>query len=106
MHKSPLCERVILESEVAAVDAVKYILNPRNEQPNDSRLLVRRGLEHPLGLYAAEENCLAAREKRAEPVHLRARVIERRNAEENVVLGLRVVVLLGVAGGNESLVSM
>ena len=42
-----------------------------------------------------EQNRLAARDKAAEPVHLRARVVEGRNAEENVVLGLRVVILLG-----------
>ena len=104
VHKSPLRESVVLKLHVAPVDAVENVLNPRNEQPYYRSLFVRRGLEHPFGLYAAEEYRFAAREQRSEPVHLCARVVERRNAEENVVLGLRVMLLLGVAGGHECLV--
>ena len=47
---------------------------------------------------------LTARHQRAEPVHLGTRMVQGRDAEEDVVTGLAVVSLLGLGGGHEGAV--
>ena len=101
---SPLVELVVGELHVAALDRVEDVLRPRHEQPHDRALLLAHGAEDPLRLHALEEHGLAAHEEAAEPVHLRAGVVERRDAEEHVVLRLPVVVLLHLAGVHEAVV--
>ena len=104
MHESPLGQTVLVHFDVPAVDAVQNVLRPRHQQPHDGGPLLGDGLQDPLGADTAEKDCLTARHQRAEPVHLRARVVQGRDAEEHVVAGLAVVGLLGAGGGHEGAV--
>ena len=104
VHEPPLGEGIVRELHVAALDGVENVLRPWDEQPNDRALLLAHGAENPFRLHSLEEHGLAAHEKAAEPVHLGARVVERRNAEEHVVLRLAVVRLLHAAGVHEGVV--
>ncbi len=54
-------------------------------------------MQYPFGRYAAEQHGLAARDEGAEPVHLGAGMVEGRDAEEDVIARLAVVVLFGLA---------
>ncbi len=69
-------------------------------------MLLGDGAENPFRLHAAQEHGLAAREEAAEPMHLRARVIQRRDAEKDVLMRLAVVVLLDQTGMIERAVVM
>ena len=106
MHQSPLVELIIFKVYLARVDSVKDILRPRHEQPDYRALLLGNGVDYPFGSRAFKEHGLAADKKAAEPMHLGARVIERRYAEKNVILGLPVVRLLGLGGVHERTVRM
>ena len=98
MHQSPLGKFILRDIDLAAVDRVEDVLCPRHQKPYDRRLLTGNRLKDPLGLHAAQQHGLAAYEKASEPVHLRAGVIQRRDAEEHIVVRLSMMVLLGQAG--------
>ena len=102
VHEPPLVKGVVGELHVAALDGVQDVLRPRYEQPHDRTLLLAHGAEDPFRLHALEQDGLAAHEEAAEPVHLRARVVQGRNAEEHIVLRLAVVGLLHLAGMHEA----
>ena len=104
VHEPPLVEQVVVKIDAAGLDRVENVLRPGHEQPDDRAFFLRDGPQDPFRLHAPQQNGLAARDQTAEPVHLRARVVERRDAEENVVFGLAVVMLLGHAGTDERLV--
>ena len=97
MHKTPLVKGIILKLHISTFDGVKDILSPRNKKPNYRTLLLTDRAKHPLRLNSLKQDSLAAHEKTSEPVHLRSGVIERRYAEEHVVLRLSVMVLLNLA---------
>ena len=101
VHQPPLIEPVIRRFYVAALNRIQYILRPRHQQPDDCAALVRDGAQNPFGLRALEQHRPAARNQTAEPVHLRAGVIERRYAEEHVVLRLAVMRLLAARRMNQ-----
>ena len=83
------------------MSCVEDVLRPRHEEPHDGALLLGRRADDPLGLHAAQQDRPAADEEAAEPVHLRAGVVERRDAEEDVVVRLAVVGLLHLAALGE-----
>ena len=106
VHQSPTAQVVFAEVDLTAVDSVKNILRPRNKQPYDRAALLAYGADYPLGAYSAQNNRLAARIKASEPVHLCARVIERRNTQKNVVLCLMMMSLLNLCGVHKRAVSV
>ena len=106
VHQTPLVELVVLQLDVAAVDGVQDVLRPRHEQPDDRAVFLGDRADDPFGLDAAQEHGLAADQEAAEPVHLRAGVVQRRDAEERVFAGLPVVLLLHDAGVHEAAVTV
>ena len=106
VHEPPLVKQIMIEVDPTRINGVKYILRPRNKKPDYRAFLLRDRSENPFGFNSPEDNRLSARKQTAEPVHFCARVVERRNTEENVVLRLTVVLLLGQAGAVKSLVTM
>ena len=101
MHEPPLRQLVVFEVDSAVVYRVEDVLHPRHEQPYDGAFFVGYGLDYRLGVGALEQDAFAARYEAAEPVHLRAGVVERRYAEEYVVVRLPVVGLLDLRGVHE-----
>ena len=89
----PLIEDVVGEVDVSAVDGIEDILRPRDEEPDDGAALGGDGAEDPLGADALQEDRFAADHKGAEPVHLRAGVVQGRDAEKDIVMGLTVMFL-------------
>ena len=106
VHQAPLVELVVLQLHVAAFDGVQDVLRPRHEQPHHGAVLLGDRADDPFGLDAAQEHGLAADQETAEPVHLRAGVVQRRDAEERVFAGLSVVLLLHDAGVHEAAVTV
>jgi hypothetical protein len=104
VHEAPSIESVLVKVNISAVNCIKNILCPRNEKPYDGGSLFGNSAKDPLGGYTLEDYSAAAADKASEPVHFRTGVIERRNAEENVIAALAVVLLLSLAGAEESLV--
>jgi len=101
VHEPPLVEQIVAEVDAPGVHGVEQILRPGHEQPDNRAFFLGHGPENPLGLHAAQQHGLAAGDEAAEPVHLRARMVEGRNAEEHVVARLAVVFLLRDAGGGQ-----
>ena len=106
VHQSPMREVVVGKFYLAAVYRVEDILRPRHEQPDYGHLLVTDRAEYPSRGDAFKEHRAAAAHQRAEPMHLGARVIERRDAEEDILSRLRVVFLFGDRGAHERLVAV
>ncbi len=98
VHQTPAREVIIGEVKLARVERGENVLRPRNKQPNDGTPLARDGVKYERRARALEKYRAAAHEQRAEPVHFCAGVVERRNAEENVIMRLRVVRMLDAAG--------
>ena len=98
VHEAPLVEIVVGKVDAACVHGVQQVLRPRHEQPHDGALFLGHGAQNPFGLHAAQEHGLGAGDQRTEPVHLGAGVVERRDAEEHVVVLLAVVGGFGKAG--------
>ena len=98
VHETPGREIIVREVDVPAVDAVQNILCPRHQEPNDGASLLGGGAHDQLRCGAFQQYRAGASHQAAEPVHFRARVIERRNAEKYVVLGLTVMLLLHGGG--------
>ena len=106
VHQPPLGELVIGQVHLPAFDGVQDVLGPGHQQPDDGAFFVGHGLQHVLGLGAFEQDGLASHQEGAEPVHLGAGVVEGRDAQEHVVVGLAVMGLLHPAGMDEALVIM
>ena len=104
VHEAPLVEVVVLQPHRPLLDGHEDVLRPRHEQPHDGAPLAGRGLEHGLGRDAAQQHAAPAHEQASHPVHAGARVVERRDAQEHVVVGLAVVALLHLGGLREALV--
>ena len=101
VHQPPLVKVIVVQVHTAGLDGVQQVLRPGHQQPDDGALFLGDGAQDPLGLDAAQQHGLAARQQRAEPVHLGAGVVQRRDAQEHVVAGLAVVVLLHLAGAHQ-----
>ena len=106
VHQPPLGKPVIGQIHLAAFDGVQDILGPGHQQPDDGAFFVGHRLQHVLGLGAFEQHRLAAYQEGAEPVHLGAGVVEGRDAQEDVVVGLAVMGLFHPAGMDEAFVVM
>ena len=106
VHEPPLGEAVFIHIELAAVDGVQDILGPRHQEPNDGSALLGNSLEDPLGAHAAEQDRLATSHQGTEPVHLGTRMVEGRDAEENIVPSLAVMGLFSLGGSNQGAVVM
>jgi len=98
MHEPPLGKFIIGKGNFAAVDRVKYILSPGNEQPDDGAFFRGDDLHDPLRADTAQQNGLAARKKAAEPVHFCAGMIKRGHAKEAVFPALLMMSLLAGCG--------
>ncbi len=77
---------------------------PGNEEPHDGAAFLAHRLEGPFRRHALQYDRLAADDEAAEPVHLGARVIERRDEDEAVLFRLLVVGVLGHAGAEHVVV--
>ena len=106
VHQSPLIQLVIFYFKIAAVERIQDILCPRHKQPDNRALFLGHSFEHILRLGALEQDCLASGNQAAEPVHFRARVVQRRNAKEHIVLRLAMVRLLDACGVHQALMVM
>ena len=106
VHEAPLVELVVLEPDRALLEREKDVLHPRHEQPHDRALLGADGVEDALGRHAAQEHGLRPADEAAEPVHLGAGVVERRDAQKDVVTRLAVVLLLHLRRLREAAVMM
>ena len=97
---------IIGHFQSAAVQGVHDILYPGNQEPDQSAALVGYGLEDDLGLGAPKQDGTAAGDQRAHPVHLRARMVEGRNAEEGVASGGPVMLLFHDGGMEQGIMGM
>ena len=91
VHQPPLGQLIVLQLQLAPVQGGQNVLGPGHQKPHDGAVLLRHGLEDGLGAVALEQHGLTAGEQRAEPVHLGARVVQGRDAQEHVVVGGGVV---------------
>ena len=85
MHQPPLLQVIIFKLDIASLDGIEDVLRPRHEQPDYGAALVRDGLQDLLRLRTRQQDSAAARHEASHPVHLRAGVVQWRNAEEGVV---------------------
>ncbi len=106
MHQPPLAEGILLQLHLAAFNRVEDVLGPGDQQPDDGDLLLGNRLQYPPGLDPAQQHRPAAREQTAEPVHLGAGMVQRRNAEEIVAPRLAVMMLLGHARRGQAAVGV
>ena len=106
MHQTPAIQIVFGQIHIPAVNGIENVLRPGDQQPNDAALFVRNSLEDPFRADTAQKDRPAACKQRTEPVHLRARMVQRRNAKETVFAALAVVSLLRQAGMDKALVIM
>ncbi|MPN42569.1 hypothetical protein SDC9_190126 [bioreactor metagenome] len=98
VHQPPLRQLVFFELDLPPFDGVEDILRPRHQQPDHRTALGGNGADDPLRLRPFQQHRPAPDQEAAEPVHLRAGVIERRDAKKGVFAGLPMVVLLNPAG--------
>ena len=98
VHKSPPVGLIVRKLYLSAFNSVQNVLCPGYQQPHDSTFLRGHRVQNSLGLNSAQEHGFASRKERAEPVHFGSRMVQGRNAQEDVVLGLTVVVLLNAGG--------
>ena len=103
VHEAPLVELVILKLDGALLDGKEDVLGPRHKQPHDGAVLRADGVEDGLGGHATQEHALAAADEATQPVHCGTGVIERRDAQKHVVVGLPVVLLLHLRRLREAL---
>ena len=80
VHEPPLVEQIVLKIDAPGFNGVQNILRPGDQQPDDGAFFFCDCTKNPLRLYAAQQHGLAPGNEAPEPVHFRARVIERRNA--------------------------
>ena len=106
VHQPPLVQQIAVQIGPAGLNGVQQVLAPGHQQPHDGAFLLRHRPEDPLRLHPPQQHRPAAGEEASEPVHLRPRMVERRDAEENVLTGLAVVALLGLAGADQGPVVM
>ena len=104
VHKPPLGKFIVLELQFAAVQGSQDILRPRYQQPYDRALLAADRLQDRLGTCSFQDYSFAAGDQAAEPVHLRTGMVQRRNAQETVILCLAVMCLLHPGGMDQAAV--
>ena len=104
MHEPPLVKQIVIEIDAPGFNGVQNILRPGDQQPDDGAFFFRDRPQDPLRLHTAQKHGLSAGNEAPEPVHFRARVIERRNTKKHVLFCLPVVMLLGYAGTDKCLV--
>ena len=104
VHQTPLGQAELAQIHATVIDGIQQILSPGNQQPDDGALFFGHGPEDPLRLDTPEEYGLGTGQEATEPVHFGAGVVEGRNAQEYIITALRMVVLLGQAGADQSLV--
>ena len=104
VHQPPLGQLILIHIHGAGIDGIQDILGPGHQQPDDGALLLGDCSENHLRLRSLQEHGLAAGHERTEPVHLRAGVVQRRDAEEHVVPACAVVNLLHLGGMHQTLV--
>ena len=104
VHQPPLIQEVIVEVYLACLNGIEQILAPGDKQPHDGAAFLGDGPEDPFRLHAPQQNGLAPGKEGAEPVHLGAGVVQRRDAQEHILAGLPMVVLLRFAGGEQGTV--
>ena len=86
VHKTPLVKLVIVQVHFARFNGVQNVLYPRHQQPHGGALLGAYGAQNVGGLHAAQNHGLRAGNQVAHPVELRAGVVQRRNAQEHVIV--------------------
>ena len=94
MHKPPLRKLILAKVDIPSVNGIEYILCPRHQKPHYGTLLSRYGFDYRLRLGSLKQYCLTAHQEASEPVHLGSRMIQRRDAQEHIILGLTVMSLL------------
>ena len=98
VHEAPLAQAVVLQIQLSGIQRRQDILGPRHQEPDDGAAFIRYGAENDLRRVSLQDDAAASRVEGAEPVHLGTGVVQRRNAEEHVVL-LRLMVRGLHAGG-------
>ena len=92
VHQPPLVQLVVLQLQFTAVQRIQQVLGPGHEKPDDGALLLAHRLQNGARRGPLEQHAPAALQKRAQPVHLGAGVVERRNTQKDIlVLGVMVV---------------
>ncbi len=106
VHQPPLVELIIFRLNVSPLDGVQNVLRPRHQKPDNRDPLLGHRPEDPLRLDAAQQNRAASGQEAPEPVHLRAGVIQRRDAQEIIFARLPVMVHLHFTGHHQAAVVM
>ena len=106
VHESPLGELIIGKLQFPAVQGREDILCPWNQEPDNGTFFFGYGFQNGFRCGAFQKNGFAAGKQTAEPVHFRTGVIQRRDAEEYIVFGLAVVLLLDAAGMHQTFMVM
>ncbi len=106
VHQPPLGKLIIFQLHIPALDGVQHVLGPGHQQPYDGAFFIAGSFQHPFRLGALEQHRLAAHHEAAEPVHLGTGMVQRRNAQEHIVVGLSVVGLLRFHGVGEAAVQV
>ena len=91
MHEPPLAQLIFIHFQAAVVQSRQNVLSPGHKQPDDGTLLLGNRAEDRFRRVSFEKHAPAARIEGAEPVHRGTGVVERRNAQEAVILGRFVV---------------
>ena len=91
MHQAPLIQRVVGKIDLAAFDGVQNILGPGDQQPDDGAALFADCAEDPFRTDTAEDDRPASGIERAEPVHFRTGMVQRRNTKEYVIPSLTMM---------------
>ena len=96
VHKPP-CRQVSNSlNQHPSLDGVKYVLCPRNQEPDNCDFLLGQSL-NPFGLHAARSRTALLPDPNSRTSAFRAGMVKRRYAEEVVLPCLAMMILLGVA---------
>ena len=98
VHQSPLIQLIAAQINVTAVDGIQHILCPGNQEPYDGTFFLGYRIQDRFRLCSLQQDTLSAHQEAAEPVHLCPGVVQRRDTEEHVILGLMMVSLFCTAG--------
>ena len=93
MHQAPLVKLIVLEFDRAVVDRVEDVLGPGYKEPDNGAVFFGNSIKNDFRCGASEEDGTAAGDQGTEPVHLCACVVQRRDAEEGIILLLAVMAL-------------
>ena len=106
VHQPPLGKLIILQPDIAPVYRIQNVLRPRHEKPHNRALLLWDGIQDKLRFRSFQQDRLPAFQEAAKPVHLSARMVQRRNAQEHILPCLPMVVLLHLARMHQTLMVM